>query len=76
MLQGYRQFLIVYIKAGNIYVDFAKRCWSKIWYFKLLIRKTIFFKGKNKKVIGLIKDESDGEMTRKFNALRAKTSGF
>ena len=55
---------IVYIRTDDIYVD--KRCWHKIWFFKLLAKSLP--KGKNKKVIGLMKGELGWETIIKFAA--------
>ena len=51
---------------------YCRRYWNKIWYFKFEINKKLP-KGKNKKVIGLIKNELGGQIIEEFVGLRAKT---
>ena len=65
--------LIVYIKTENIYTDIAKDVEARSdssTYDRLLP------KGENKKVIGVMKDESGGEIIKEFAALRAKTCNY
>ena len=62
----------VYIKTIDIYEDIAKRCWIKVWYNYKLNKPLP--KGKNKKVIRLIKDELGEKIMVKFVRLRAKTN--
>ena len=48
-------------------------CWKKIWYIKLIDH---YLQEKNKKVIGLMKDESGGKITTEFVALIPKTYSY
>ena len=61
---------IVYIKTGDIYKDIAEDVEIKLW-----IRQTIP-KEKNKRVIGLVKDELNGKIITKFVGLRARTYSY
>ena len=59
---------IVYIKTNDIYKDIAKdvgKLYGTSDYIPLL-------KGKNKKVIGLMKYELGGKIVKEFIVLRAK----
>ena len=55
---------IVYIKTEDIYADIAKDTLSK--------QDTLLPKEKNKKVIGLMKNELGRKIMKKFVELRAK----
>ena len=48
--------------------------WLLIWYSKLWIRPLP--KGKNKKVVELMKDELGGKVMKEFVRLRAKASSY
>ena len=65
---------IVYIKTGDIYniaEDIETRFDTSIYELDRPLPKV-----KNKKVIGLIKDELGGTITKKFVGLRAKTYSY
>ena len=66
---------IVYIKRDDIYKDIAEdvkiRFDSSNYELDRLLPK-----GKNKKVIGLMKDELGGKFMKKFVGLRAKTYSY
>ena len=47
----------------------CRRCWNKVWYFKLWIRQTITNE-KNKNVIELMKHELGGKVMKQFVGLR------
>ena len=74
MLHGYWKFYNLQKNRRNL-LRHCKRCWSKIWYLKLLIIQTIT-KTKNREVIGLIKDELGGEIMIRFAVLRLKTYSY
>ena len=63
---------IVYIKTDNICKDIAKGAEARFDSSKYELDWTLP-KGKNKKVIGLMKDEIDGKIMKEFVKLRAKT---
>ena len=73
MLYGYN--LIAYIKTDDIYKNIAKDVENRFdtsnYELDILLPK-----GKNKKVIGLMKDELSGKIMTKFVGLRAKTYGY
>ena len=62
---------IVYIKTDDIYRDIAENVESRFDTNDELDRPLP--KGKNKKVIGLMKDKLGGKIMTKFFGLRAKT---
>ena len=66
---------IVYIKANDIYKDIAEDVESRYdtSYYELDIPLP---NGKNKKVIGLMKDELGGKIMAKFDIPRAKTYSY
>ena len=63
---------IVYIKTDNICKDIAKGAEARFDSSKYELDRTLP-KGKNKKIIGLMKDEKDGKIMKEFVKLRAKT---
>ena len=62
---------IVYIKTENIYVDIEKGVGTRFHTSNYELEKPLP-KGNNTKVIGLMKDELDGETMIEFAALRPK----
>ena len=50
----------VHVKTEHFYKDNPRRCWNKIWHFNFWIRQ----KEKNKNIIGLMKDESGGQINK------------
>ena len=73
MLYGYN--LIAYIKTDDIYKNIAKDVENRFdtsnYELDILLPK-----GKNKKVIGLMKDELDEKIMTRFVGLRAKTYSY
>ena len=66
---------IVYIKTDYIYKDIAEDVETRFDTSNYELDKP-FPKGKNKKVIGLMKDELGGKIMTKFVGLRAKTYSY
>ena len=66
---------IVYIKTDDIYKDIAEDIETKFDTSSYDIDRTLL-KGKNNKVIGLMKDELDGKVMTKFVGFRAKTYSY
>ena len=64
---------IVYIKADDIYIDITGDVETKFDTWNYELDKPLP-KGKNKKLIGLIKNELDEKIMTKLLGLRAKTS--
>ena len=67
--------LIVYIKTDNIYKDIAQDVETRFDISNYELDRPLS-KGKNKKVIGLIKDELGGKIIAKFAGVRAKTYSY
>ena len=63
---------IVYIKIDDIYKHIAEDVETRFGTSNYQLDRPLP-KGKNKKVIGLMKDESDGKIMTKFVELRAET---
>ena len=74
MLYGYRRFT-VYIKTDDIYKDIAEEVETRFDISNYELDRPLPI-GKNKKVIGLLKDELDGKIMTKFSGLRAKTYSY
>ena len=66
---------IVYIKTGNIYKDIAEDVETRFDTSKYEPDRPLT-KGKNKTVIGLMKDQLGGKIMPKFVGLRAKTYSY
>ena len=66
---------IVYIEAEDIYTDIAKDVEARFDTSNYELNR-LLPKGKNKKVIGLMKDELRGKIMKEFSALRAKTYSY
>ena len=63
---------MVYIKGEVIYGDIAKDVETRFDTSSYKLERTLP-KGRNEKVIGLMKDDMDGKIIREFAALRPKT---
>ena len=66
---------IVYIKVDDIYKDIAEDVESRFDTSNYELDRPLP-KGKNEKVIGLMKDELGGKIMTKFVGLRAKTYSY
>ena len=66
---------IVYIKAGDIYKDIAEDLENRFDTSNYELDRQLL-KGKNKKVIGLEKDELGEKIMKKFFGLRSKTYSY
>ena len=66
---------IVYIKTDDIYKDIAEDVETRFDTSNYELDRPLP-KGKNKKVIGLMKDELGGKIMTKFVGLRAKTYSY
>ena len=73
MLYGYRQFHYIHKKTDDIYKDVAENVETRFDSSKLNRRLS---KGKNKKVIELMKDEIGVKIMIKFVELRAKSYSY
>ena len=62
---------IVHVKTDDIYEDIAEDVEKKFDTSNFEINKPLP-KGKNKKVIGLMKDELGGQIMKEFVGVRAK----
>ena len=70
-----RDIFIVYIKRDNIYKDIARDIEKRFDTSNYELNRTLL-KGKNKKVIGVMKDELGGKIIAEFIGLRAKTYSY
>ena len=66
---------IVYIKIDDIYKDTAEDVETRFDTSNYELERSLS-KGKNKKVIGLMKDQLTGKSMTKFVGLRAKTYSY
>ena len=66
---------IVHVKIDDIYKDIAKDVETRFEISNFKIDRPLP-KGKNKKVIGLMKDELGGQITKEFGGLRANTYSY
>ena len=66
---------IIYIKPGDIYKDIVENVETRFDTSNNELDRPLP-KGKNKKVIGLMKDELCGNIMRKFVRLRVKTCSY
>ena len=66
---------IVYVKTDDIYKDIAEDVETRFETSKFEIGRPLN-KGKNKKIMGLMKDELGGLIMKEFIGLRAKTCGY
>ena len=66
---------IVYIKTDDIYKDTAKDVETRFDTSNDELDRPLA-KGKNKKLIGLMKDELGGKIMTKFVGIRAKTCSY
>ena len=66
---------IVHVKKDDIYKDVAEDVEARSDTSNFEIDR-LLPKGKNKKVIGLMKDELDGQIMKEFVGFRAKTYSY
>ena len=66
---------IVHVKTDGVYKDIAEDVETRFETSNFEIDRPLP-KGKNKKVIGLMKDELGGKIKKKFVGLRAKTYSY
>ena len=66
---------IVYITIGDTNADIAKDVEAKFDTSNYELNRPLP-KGKNKKIIGLMEDELDGEIMKEFVALKVKTYNY
>ena len=75
-----KESFIVYIETGDIYKDIAKdvetRFGTSTYELECNPIERLLPKGKNKKVIGLMKDELGRKIMIKFVGLKAKTYSY
>ena len=66
---------IVHVKTGDIYNDIAEDVETRFDTLNFEIERPLPT-GKNKNIIGLIKDELGGQIMKEFVELRAKTYSY
>ena len=74
-LHGQKHCFIAYIKTNDIYKDIAEDIQTRFDSSDYKLDKPLP-KGKNKKVVGLMKDELGGKIMTKFVTLRANTYSY
>ena len=74
VLYGYRQFHCIH-KTDDIYEDIAEDFETRFGFSNYDLKRPLP-KGKNRKVIGAMKDELSGKIMKKFVGLRAKTYSY
>ena len=67
-----RDSFIIHVKADDIYKDIAEDVKTRFDNLNYELDRALP-KGKNKKVIGLVKDESGAQIMKEFVKLRTKT---
>ena len=70
-----QNIFIIYIKVNGIYKDIDEDVEAKFDTSNYYLERSLP-KGKNKKFVGLMKDELDGNIMREFVELRAKTYSY
>ena len=70
-----QNIFIIYIKANGIYKDIDEDVETKFETSNYYLERSLL-NGKNKKVVGLMKDELDGNIMREFVELRTKTYSY
>ena len=75
VLYWYRHCFIVYVKTDDIYKDIAEDVETKFHTSNFEMDRWLP-KGKNERVIGIMKDELSGQIMKEFFGLRAKTYSY
>ena len=75
VLYWYRHCFIVHVKTDDIYKDIAEDVETKFDTSNFEMDRSLP-KGKNERVIGIMKDELTGQIMKEFFGLRAKTYSY
>ena len=75
VLYWYRYCFIVHVKTDDIYKDIAEDVETKFHTSNFEMDRWLP-KGKNERVIGIMKDELSGQIMKEFFGLRAKTYSY
>ena len=75
VLYWYRHCFIVHVKTDDIYKDIAEDVETKFHTSNFEMDRWLP-KGKNERVIGIMKDELSGQIMKEFFGLRAKTHSY
>ena len=75
VLYWYRHCFIVHVKTDDIYKDIAEDVETKFHTSNFEMDRWLP-KGKNERVIGIMKDELSGQIMKEFFGLRAKTYSY